>query len=166
MQKENNLIIIKNSKIHGTGIYAKKNIKKGTQIIEYVGEKLTKKQADKRFQETLEKAEKDKSLGEVYLFELNKKYDIDGNVPHNTARWINHSCDPNCETEIVDGKEIWVTAKRDINKGEELSFNYGFGWEEHKDYPCNCGTEKCKGFMLDEELWPKLKNKKPKSSNK
>lgn len=157
MKENNKFVLVKNSKIHGKGIFAKKNISKGNSIIEYVGKKITKKESDKIFQENLKKAEKDKTIGEVYLFELNDKFDIDGNTSENIAKYINHSCEPNCETEIVDDKEIWITAKKDIIKGEELSFNYGFGLEEHEDYPCKCGTKSCIGFILDEDKWSKLK---------
>ncbi|MDP4039357.1 MAG: SET domain-containing protein-lysine N-methyltransferase [Candidatus Pacearchaeota archaeon] len=156
MKENHGLILIKGSSIHGRGIFAKKEILKNKRIIEYVGEKITKKQSDKIFLQTLKKASKDKTKGEVYLFDLNKKYDINGDVPKNTAKYINHSCNPNCETEIIDDKEIWVVSKRKINIGEELSFNYGFGLEEYKDYPCKCNSPNCMGYILDKKLWPKM----------
>jgi len=148
-------IDVRQSPIHGTGIYAAMDIPKGTKIIEYVGEKLTKKQADKRWEEHCALVEQDKSLGGVYLFQLNKKYDIDGHVPWNTARFINHSCDPNCETDIAKG-HIWISSIRDIKKGEELFYNYGYGWEEFEDHPCLCGSYRCVGYILNEDMWPKL----------
>ena len=157
-EKTSKFAEIRNSKIHGKGIFAKTDIPKCAKIIEYVGEKVTKKEADKRFEQTLEKSEKDNSKGEVYLFELDNKYDIDGDVPWNTAKLINHSCEPNCETEIIDDK-IWIISTKNIKKGEEICYNYGFGWEEHKDYPCKCRTPKCVGYILDEEYWSKLKKK-------
>ena len=88
------LYIIKNSKLHGKGLFAKENIKAGTNVIEYVGEKITKAQSDKIAEIQLKKAEKNKDEGQVYIFTLNDKYDINGNVPYNKARLMNHSCDP------------------------------------------------------------------------
>ena len=149
---------VRNSKIHGKGIFAKIDIPKNSKVIEYVGEKVTKKESDRRFEQTLEKSEKDNSKGEVYLFELDDEYDIDGDISWNTAKWINHSCEPNCETEI-EGDKIWIVSTKDIKKGEEICYNYGFGWEEHEDYPCKCGTSKCVGYILDEEQWHRLKKK-------
>jgi uncharacterized protein len=156
MNFNNKFVTVKKSNIHGRGVFAKQNLKIGTKIIEYIGNKITKKEADIVFQETLQASEKDNNKGEVYLFELNKNYDINGDVPENNAKYMNHSCEPNCETEILDKKEIWITTIKEIKIGEELSFNYGFGIEEHKDYPCKCGTKSCIGYILDEDQWHKL----------
>ena len=92
----------KKSLLHGSGLFALSNIKKGEQVIEYIGDKVTKKEGDKRADKQIKKAEKNKKNGMVYVFELNKKYDIDGGVARNYARFINHSCDPNCEVEITN----------------------------------------------------------------
>tara|TARA_Y200000002_G_scaffold146287_1_gene120913 strand:+ start:923 stop:1360 length:438 start_codon:yes stop_codon:yes gene_type:complete len=119
------LYIIKNSKLHGKGLFAKENIKAGTNVIEYVGEKITKAQSDKIAEIQLKKAEKNKDEGQVYIFTLNDKYDINGNVPYNKARLMNHSCDPNCDTDIIDNK-IWIRSFRNIRKGQELTYDYGF----------------------------------------
>ena len=81
------------SKIHGKGIVASINIKKNTKIIEYIGEKITKKEGDKRSEKWLKKYSNKKNFGSVYVFELNTKYDIDGSPLYNKARYINHSCD-------------------------------------------------------------------------
>jgi len=156
-QTKSEYIELKPSIIHNLGVYASKDIAKGTKIIEYVGNKLTKAQADKRADEILEASQKDNSKGMVYIFELNKKYDIDGEVPYNTAKYINHSCNPNCEVEIIKGK-IWVIALKDIKKGEELSYNYGYDFEDYQDHTCKCGSENCIGYILAEEHWFKLKN--------
>ena len=156
-QTKSEYIELKPSIIHNLGVYASKDIAKGTKIIEYVGNKLTKTQADKRADEILEASQKDNSKGMVYIFELNKKYDIDGEVPYNTAKYINHSCNPNCEVEIIKGK-IWVIALKDIKKGEELSYNYGYDFEDYQDHTCKCGSENCIGYILAEEHWFKLKN--------
>ncbi len=149
-------IIVRNSRIHGKGVFAAKDIPKGTKIIEYVGEWLTKKQAEKRADEQLEKAAKNKEVGAVYLFELNKRYDIDGFFKWNTARLINHSCNPNAETDVTKG-HIWITALRDIKKGEEISYDYGYDFENWADHPCQCGSENCVGFIVSQKHWKKLK---------
>jgi len=95
-------IVLKKSRIHSIGIFAKKEISKDTRIIEYVGERVTKAEADRRADIPLEKNKKNGVYGAVYIFILNKRHDIDGNVAYNTARYINHSCDPNCETAFVN----------------------------------------------------------------
>ncbi|MBF0479802.1 MAG: SET domain-containing protein-lysine N-methyltransferase [Candidatus Omnitrophica bacterium] len=158
-------IVVKTSSIHNKGVFAKKDIPAGTDIIEYVGEKITKKEAERRFQETFQKAQNNEEHGAVYLFHLNNRYDIDGNVPYNTARYINHSCKPNCEVDIKKG-HIWVTAKSNIKKGDELSYNYSYDYEVHEDHPCLCGTDACVGYIVAEEFWPKLKRKLARKKTK
>ena len=112
----------KKSKVHGSGLFASQNIKKGEKVIEYIGDKVTKKEGDKRADKQINKAKKNNNNGMVYVFELNKKYDIDGDVSYNNARLINHSCNPNCEVEITDNR-IWISSIKKINKGSELSYN-------------------------------------------
>lgn len=146
---------VRESKIHGKGVFAAKDIPKGTDIIEYVGMLVTKKESDDIADEQIEKAGKDENEGAVYLFELNKKYDVNGNVSWNTARLINHSCEPNCETE-GDDNHIFIQAMRDIKKGEELSYNYGYDLDNWQDHPCKCSSKDCKGFIVDEKYWDKL----------
>ena len=133
---------IKKSNIDNRGLYANKNIKSGTKIIEYKGKIITKKKVEENSKYDNEKA--------IYLFNLNKKYDLDGDFRYNTARLINHSCNPNCEVSGV-GLKIWVYAIRDIKKGEELSYDYGFGYDEYyKDFPCRCGAKNCVGYIVRE----------------
>jgi len=69
---------------------------------------------------------------------------------------INHSCDPNCEVEIIRG-HIWITAIKDIKKGEELGYDYGYDYDDFKDHPCKCGSKNCIGYIVAEEHWPKVK---------
>jgi len=150
-------VVIRKSKIHGSGGFAKKDIPAGARVIEYVGERITKKESDRRYQRSWERSENGhKGAGIVYIFTLNKRHDIDGDVWWNTARNINHSCDPNCETDIIRGR-IWIIATRDIKKGEEISYNYGYDYESWDDHPCRCGSEKCVGFIVDEDHWSKLR---------
>jgi len=160
-------ITVKKSKIHSTGIFAKKFIPKGTKIIEYVGEIISKKESDKRAVKQLRKHITNKHYdGAVYIFDLTKNHDIDGNVSWNTAKWINHSCEPNCEAENID-EHIWIIALRDINKGEELSYDYGYSIDDYEDHPCHCGSKKCVGYIVSEDKRSKLRkilNSKKKSN--
>ena len=121
----NKYIKIGKSKIHGKGCFAKIDIPKGTYIIEYKGEKITKREAEKR-------GERDNKRGTVYIFELNKRYDIDGWIKGNEAKYINHSSYPNCEAVNVAEKEIWIVAIKDIKKGEEITYDYGFELDNDK----------------------------------
>ena len=130
------------SNIHHQGLCAARNIKIDEKVIEYIGKKITHEQA-----------EKDAKYGYdvTYLFTLNKKYLLDGDFKFNTARLINHSWDPNCEVLEISKTKIWVTAMRDIKKGEELSYDYGFGFDSnYKDHKCKCGSKNCVGFIVRE----------------
>ena len=155
---------IRDSPIHGRGLIATRKIPKGTRVIEYVGEKITKKESDRRGEAQYERAQ-ETGEGGVYLFTLNKRYDVDGNVSWNAARLINHSCEPNCETDIIKGR-IWVISTREIEKGEELFYNYGFDLDYFEHHPCLCGTDSCVGFIVAEEHWKKLKKKLKKQKKK
>jgi hypothetical protein len=137
---------VSNSPKHGRGVYAKQPIAKGTRIIEYVGKLVPVKDSDAIAEKQMQRAAKD-GTGHVYLFSLNARYDIDGNVPWNTARLINHSCDPNCEVRIIKG-HIWILAKRAIAAGEELTYDYGFNMDSWQDHVCRCGTKKCLGYIV------------------
>lgn len=109
--------------------------------MQYVGERISKAESAKRL-----------AQGNVYIFTFSDQYDIDGKVLRNTARYINHSCDPNCEAELTR-RSIWIGALRDIQAGEELSYNYGYPYESYKDWPCTCGAANCFGYILDQKLW-------------
>ena len=164
-----NMWKVRNSKIHGTGIFATKDIKKNTRIIEYVGEKITRSEGDKRSEKRIKKYLDSKTTGSVYIFELNKKYDIDGSPLYNKARYINHSCEPNCEVDINDDR-IWISSIKNIKKGTELSYDYGYEFDkdDYKDHICKCGSNKCIGFIISSDQWYKylrhikklVKNKK------
>ena len=127
---------------NGRGLYSTKDIKKGTRIIDYVGKIITKKKT--------EKSGKFDNLKPIYLFNLNDRYDLDGDVPWNTARLINHSCLNNCDYE-GQGLKLWVTAIKDIKKGEEITCDYGFSYDEnYKQFPCKCGSRNCVGYIVRE----------------
>ena len=134
------------SPIHGRGIRASRDIPSGTRIIEYQGERITKAESERR---DAARAVREAEGGDgcVYIFEINKRHDLDGHMEWNTARLINHSCEPNCQSEKVRGR-IWISARRDIAAGEELSFDYGFDVENWKHHPCRCGSPKCVGYIV------------------
>ena len=143
---------IKKSNIDKRGLYASQDIKDGTKIIEYKGKIVTKKEVEEN-----SKFDNDKA---IYLFNLNKRYDLDGDFKYNTARLINHSCNPNCEVAGV-GLKVWVYAIRDIKKGEELSYDYGFGYDEfYKDFPCRCRSNNCVGYIVREGSRWRIKKQK------
>ena len=149
---------VKKSRVHGNGIYATKRIKKGQQIIQYIGEKVTKKEGDKRSEKRIKKYLNSKTTGSVYIFELNSRYDIDGSFKYNKARYINHSCNPNCEVEIKKNK-IWIVSIKNIKEGEELSYDYGYDFDEddYKDHVCKCGANNCIGYIISSDEWSKYK---------
>ena len=134
------LFKIKKSRIDKNGLYANRNIKKGTKIIEYKGKIISVKQSEINPKFDNEKA--------IYLFNINKRYDLDGDFKFNTARLINHSCDPNCEV-FGEGMKIWIFALKNIKKGEELSYDYGFSFDkDYKNYPCKCKSNNCVGYIV------------------
>src|SRR5436190_14822514 len=114
------LMELRRSGIHGTGAFALANISKGGRLAEYVGEIIEKTESTRRCE-----------MNNEYIFSLDELRDIDGNVVWNPARFINHSCAPNCEAVVDDG-HIWIVANRDIEAGEELSFNYGFDLADYR----------------------------------
>jgi len=172
MSKKNkfksDLVKVKKSSIHNRGVFAKTDIEEDTFVIEYVGERITKKESDRIADKVLKKSQKNPKKGAVYIFNVNKKYDIDGDVDYNPAKYINHSCEPNCEAVNVED-HIWITAKRDIKKGEEISYNYGYDTDSYEDHRCLCGSKKCLGYIVAKEYRKKLKKilrKKKKESKK
>ena len=147
------LFKVKKSKIDKNGLYANRDIKKGTRILEYKGKIITSKES-----ETNPKFDNCKA---IYLFNINKRFDLDGDYKFNTARLINHSCDPNCEVDGV-GLKLWIYAIKDIKKNEELTYDYGFSFDkDYKDFPCKCGAKKCVGFIVNSQSrWRIKKSKK------
>ena len=158
MADEEKYYEIRGSEIHGRGLFASKFIPKDAWIVQYLGEKIDKAESERRAEVLLEKSAKDGSA-RVYIFILNDKEDIDGGFDYNDARLVNHSCDPNVEAQIWEEKEIWFVAVRDIQPGEELVYNYGFDLDSWEEHPCRCGSPRCPGFIVEEELWPKLRKK-------
>jgi len=148
---------IHKSKVDNTGAFAKKDLKKDDQVIQYVGEVISSKESDRRAAIQLEKHQKDPSQGGVYIFTIDDDWDIDGNVPWNPAKYLNHSCNPNCESQIDDDDEVFLIAIKDIKKGDELFFDYGYDVDNYLEHPCRCGSKNCVGYIVAEDQWPKLK---------
>ena len=89
-----------------------------------------------------------KSRNRSLIFNINKRFDLDGDYKFNTARLINHSCDPNCEV-FGEGMKIWIFAMKNIKKNEELSYDYGFSFDEdYRNFPCRCKSNKCVGYII------------------
>jgi uncharacterized protein len=148
-QNTNKYFRVRRSGIAGRGGFAIRTIPKGRRIIEYVGEIISHEEADRRYPEDR------KTLHHTTLFTLDRKRIIDAEFDGNDARFINHSCDPNCITVDYDGR-IYIEAKRTIRAGEELTYDYKYDrsddpkddrWQERL-YVCRCGTPKCRGTML------------------
>ena len=154
-------IEVRNSKIHGKGVFAAKRIPKGTRIIEYIGERISHKEADDRY------ADHDPNDNHTFLFIVDRKTVIDGGRKANAARYINHSCNGNCESAIAE-RRVFIDAVRDIAKGEELGYDYGIGRDKNDPpnvdeiYACRCGSPKCRGTML----WPAKRPVKKKKAKK
>jgi SET domain-containing protein len=151
------LVCPKASGIHKRGVFAKKFISKGARIIEYTGQKITKAQSAILYEKTL-KNSKMKGTGAVYIFELNQRYDINGDVPYNLAKYINHACETNCYTENIRG-HIWIVAQRDIQKGEEILYDYGYALDHWQDHKCLCAKPSCVGYIVAQENRSKLLKK-------
>lgn len=141
---------VRGSQIHGRGMFAKKTIPKGTRVIEYTGERITKAEGWRRELARQERAGRGAD-GCIYIFELNTKVDIDGSVRWNTARYINHSCEPNCESQVVRGR-VWIVAIREIGPGDELSYDYYYDYEHYHEHPCRCGAKSCAGYIVKAPL--------------
>ena len=142
----------RSSTISGHGLFATKDIPKGSKIVEYVGEIISKEEGLKRDERSM------KLTGKTYIFELDEEHDMDGEVEYNEARFANHSCDPNAKYIYEDG-HIWIISTRDIKSGEEITFNYEFDYDydgEFKQYPCKCGSHKCVGYIAAEKDWQKI----------
>ncbi len=149
---------IKKSNIDKRGLYATKNINAGEKIIEYKGKLISKKESQQN--------SKFDNSKDIYLFNVNEKWDLDGAWSFNTARLINHSCNPNCEVE-GKGLKLWIRAIKDIKKDEELSYDYGFSYskEDLKNFVCRCGSKNCCGYIVREPSRWRI-NKKFKISNR
>ena len=130
------------SNIEGTGCFTIRRLRKGQNAGEYTGERITHEEADRRY----------KDVEETYLFMVNDKEVIDARDDKNPVKYINHSCDPNCESE-QDGTWVFIKALRKIEPGEELTYDYCLVVDGEEDGPCtcHCGAKKCRGTMISED---------------
>ena len=143
------MIRVRRSRVHGHGVFARRRIRKGTRIIEYLGDRVSHKEADRRYEN------KTTDDNHTFLFIVDRGVVIDASHNGNAARFINHGCDPNCES-VIDDRRVFIEALRTIAPGEELKYDYQIG--RSKDDPpdvdevfaCRCGAAKCRGTML----WP------------
>ena len=138
---------IAESPIQGLGAFATEKIPKGIRLIEYAGERLTPQEADERYPDD------ESGRHHTYLFAIDDDVVIDASVNGNDARFINHSCEPNCDA-VIDGGRIWIETIRDVEAGEELAYDYAYILDERhtpaakRRFPCHCGSAKCRGTIL------------------
>jgi hypothetical protein len=141
------LYAVRRSPVHGKGVFATQPIRKGTRIIEYKGKRVNWDWASRKY------APVEGRPTHTFLFELDDGRVIDANQGGNAARWINHSCSPNCQAIEEDGR-VYIEALRAIRPGEELGYDYRIQLEERltpaekKRWPCYCGSRKCRGTLL------------------
>ena len=152
------LIEVRNSPVHGRGVFAVAAITKGTRILEYLGDRVSHKAADDRYEDH------DENDNHTFLFIVDKNTVIDAGVGGNDARFINHQCEGNCES-VIENRRVFIDATRDIAPGQELGYDYEIGREKDDPpnvdeiYACRCGSPKCRGTML----WPPKKTIPKKS---
>ena len=156
---KNKWVIVRHSKVHGYGCFARRFIPRGTRVIEYLGDRISHKEADKRYEGA------DVNDNHTFLFIADRRTVIDATTNGNEARFINHSCDGNCESEIEKSR-VFIDAIKDIPKGAELGYDYQIGRDRSDPpdvdqiYACRCGSPKCRGSML----WPPLKEFRKKQA--
>jgi SET domain-containing protein len=159
------LIEVRNSAVHGRGVFAVAPIKKGARIIEYLGDRVSHDAADKRYEDH------DESDNHTFLFIVDKQTVIDAGVGGNDARFINHQCKGNCES-VIQHRRVFIDATRDISPGEELGYDYEIGREKDDPpnvdeiYACRCGSPQCRGTMLWPPKKPEPKRRKPAKARK
>jgi len=137
-------VVLARSGIQGLGLYAARDLEKHQMVIEYIGEVIRSELTDIR-----EKRYTEQNRG-IYMFRLDDDRVLDATMSGNMARYINHSCNPNCVTEVVEvdrDLHIIIFANRRINRGEELSYDYKFDYEDENRLPCLCGASNCKKWM-------------------
>jgi hypothetical protein len=146
------LVEVRNSAVHGRGVFALKHIPKGTRILEYLGDRVSHAAADARYEDH------DENDNHTFLFIVDKHTVIDAGVGGNDARFINHQCEGNCES-VIENRRVFIDAARDIAPGQELGYDYEIGREKDDPpnvdeiYACRCGSAQCRGTML----WPAKK---------
>jgi SET domain-containing protein len=140
-------ICIAPSPIHGLGGFAARLLAQGARVVEYRGERITKSESLRRCE-----------AQNWFIFGLDEEFDLDGSVESNPARFFNHSCAPNCEAVCEEGR-IWIVALRELQPGEEVTFNYGYDLADYKEHPCRCGAPECAGYIVAEDFHAQVKNR-------
>jgi SET domain-containing protein len=159
------LIQVRNSKVHGRGVFAIAPIAKGTRILEYLGDRVSHAAADARYEDH------DESDNHTFLFIVDKQTVIDAGVNGNDARFINHQCSGNCES-VIQNRRVFIDATRDIAPGQELGYDYEIGREKDDPpnvdeiYACRCGSPQCRGTMLWPPKKPEPKRRKKAKARK
>jgi hypothetical protein len=159
------LFEVRHSTIHGFGVFALRRIRKGTTIIEYLGDRVSHDKANERYED------KDPKDGHTFLFTVDARTVIDAGVDGNEARFINHGCDPNCQT-VNTSRRIFIEAVRTIQPGEELAYDYSIQRDDDDPadvdviFACRCGAQSCRGSMLEERKKKRKTAKKRKSAKK
>lgn len=157
--------VLRPSSIQGRGAFATRPIRKGARIIEYVGERISQAEADTRYDDTA------MSRHHTFLFNVDEDTVIDAAREGNDARFINHSCAPNCQA-FLEGDRIYIYSLRDIAEGEELVYDYSYdrtedmGPEEEALYVCRCGAPNCRGTILAPLKQEEPEKKKPRAKRK
>jgi hypothetical protein len=152
------LFEVRHSRVHGHGVFALRRIRKGTTVIEYLGDRITHAQADARYED------KDPRDNHTFLFTVDSKTVIDAGVNGNEARFINHGCDPNCQSTTAK-KRIFIESIRTIQPGEELAYDYEIQRDDDDPadvdeiFACRCGAENCRGSMLEAVKKPRSKKR-------
>lgn len=151
------MIRVRRSRLHGRGVFALRRIRKGTRVIEYLGDRVSHTEADDRY------SHKPVEDNHTFLFIVNRSTVIDGGANGNAARFINHSCDPNCES-LIEDRRVFIEAIRTIQPGDELTYDYQIGRDKDDPanvdeiYACRCGASSCRGSML----WPPKRKSRAK----
>ncbi len=152
--RRNPMIEVRHSPIHGFGVFALRKIRKGTTVIEYLGDRVSHEEADARYED------KDASDSHTFLFTVDSKTVIDAGVGGNEARFINHGCDPNCQSVNLK-RRVFIEAIRTIRPGDELAYDYRIqrDLEDAPDvdviFACRCGAPSCRGSMLEPRKKPR-----------
>ena len=162
---KNKYFVVRSSGVHGKGAFALKPIRKGTRLVEYVGEHISPAESDRRYDDTKVKTH------HTFLFSVDNRKVIDATVGGNESRFINHSCDPNCDA-IIEKRRVYIESNRTIRKGEELAYDYNYertpktSKADEKLYKCLCGSPECRGTILSAKVTVKKRKAAKKSTSR
>jgi SET domain-containing protein len=162
---KNRYFVIRSSGVHGKGAFALKTIRKGTRVVEYVGESISPAESDRRYDDTGVKNH------HTFLFAVDQRKVIDATFGGNDSRFINHSCDPNCDA-IIEKRRVYIEANRTIRRGEELAYDYNYERTnkttkaDERLYKCLCASPECRGTIVSAKVTVKRKKTAKKGSSK